>query len=162
MPCNKRSRPLDPNLTRIDFSTLREAIDLSLLPQRLAASVTVGLGGFGLLLAALGIYGILAHSVSRRTHEIGLRMALGGRPRDVVGLIVGSGLRLVAIGIVLGTAMALAAAPLLRDFLVGVEPDDPLTLATVAGVFLLIASLACLLPARHAAGIEPTRTLRSD
>lgn len=153
---------LDPDLPRIDFVTLRQTINLSLLPQRVAAAVTVGLGLFGLFLAALGIYGILAHAVSRRTREIGIRIALGGRPGDVVRLVVGTGLRLAAFGIALGLGLGLAIGPLLRSFLVGVRPTDPLTLAAVAGLFLLIASVACFLPARRATRIDPTTTLRFD
>jgi len=153
---------MDSDLPLSEIFTLRQLINLSLLPQRVAAAVTVGLGLFGLLLAVLGIYGILAHAVSRRAREIGIRIALGGRPGNVVRLIVDTGLRLAVSGIVLGTGFALAITPLLRGFLVGVRPADPLTMAAVAGIILVIAWVACFLPARRAARIDPTTALRSD
>ena len=113
-------------------------------------------------LAALGIYGILAHAVARRTREIGIRLALGGRPGGVVRLVVASGMRLVAAGVIVGVGLALGVTPLLRSFLVGVAPADPITLATVVLVFVTVASLACVLPARRAIRIDPTRTLRVE
>ncbi len=153
---------IDADLPAIDLMTLREGINFSLLPQRVAAAVTAALGIFGLALAALGIYGILSHAVARRTREIGIRLALGGRPASVVGLVVASGMRLVAAGILLGTALALGVTPLLRSFLVGVAPADPITLTTVILVFVSVASLACLLPARRAIKIDPAMTLRFE
>ncbi len=145
-----------------EFATLRGEIDLAFLPQRLAAIVTLGLGAFGLLLASLGIYGVLAHAVSHRTREIGIRVALGGRSEHVIALVVGQGLRLVASGLVLGVAIALALTPLLRSFLVGVEPSDPLTVVAVVLTLLGVASVAAFLPARRAARIDPTDALRFE
>ena len=151
---------LDPSLPPIDLATPRETIDASLLPQRVAASVTATLVLVGLLLAAFGVYGIVVHAVSRRTKEIGIRMALGSSATAAVGLVLRAGMRLVIGGVVLGTAMSLAAAPLLRSFLVGVHPADPLTIVTVIAAFLTVASIACFLPARRATKIDPTTTLR--
>ena len=151
---------LDPSLPPIDLVTPRETIDASLLPQRVAASVTAMLGLIGLLLAALGVYGIVVHAVSRRTKEIGIRMALGSSATAAVGLVLSAGMKLVIGGVVIGTALSLAAAPLLRSFLVGVHPADPLTIGTVVFAFLTVASIACLLPARAATKIDPTTTLR--
>ena len=151
---------LDPNLPPIDLVTPRETIDASLLPQRVAASVTATLGLIGLLLAALGVYGIVLHAVSRRTKEIGIRMALGSSATAAVGLVLNAGMKLVIGGVVLGTTLSLAAAPLLRSFLVGVRPADPLTIGTTVATFLTIASIACLIPARRATKIYPTTTLR--
>ena len=151
---------LDPSLPPIDLVTPRETIDASLLLQRVAASVTATLGLIGLLLAALGVYGIVVHAVSRRTKEIGIRMALGSSATAAVGLVLRAGMKLVIGGVVIGTALSLAAAPLLRSFLVGVHPADPLTIGTVIFAFLTVASIACLLPARAATKIDPTTTLR--
>ena len=151
---------LDPSLPPIDLVTPRETIDASLLPQRVAASVTATLGVIGLLLAALGVYGVVVHSVSRRTKEIGIRMALGSSASAAVGLVLRTEMKLVIGGIVLGTATSLAAAPLLRGFLVGVHPADPLTIGAVIAAFLSVASIACFLPARRATKTDPTTTLR--
>ena len=151
---------LDPSLPPIHLVTPRETINGSLLPQRVAASVTTTLGLIGLLLAALGVYGIVVHAVSRRTKEIGIRMALGSNATAAVGLVLRASMKLVIGGVVLGTALSLAAAPLLRSFLVGVHPADPLTIGTVIVTFLTVASIACFLPARRATKIDPTTTLR--
>ena len=151
---------LDPSLPPIHLVTPRETINASLVPQRVAASVTATLGLIGLLLAALGVYGIVVHAVGRRTKEIGIRMALGSSATAAVGLVLSAGMKLVIGGVVLGTALSLAAAPLLRSFLVGVHPADPLTIGTVIATFLTVASIACYLPARRATKIDPTTTLR--
>ncbi|MCG8460408.1 MAG: ABC transporter permease [Holophagales bacterium] len=144
------------------FTTLRGVIDRSLLPQRIASAVMMALGTFGLLLACLGIYGVLAHGVHQRTREIGIRMALGGRRQEVVGLVIVSGLRLVALGIVAGAALAVALAPLAGRFLIGVGPVDLPTLVVVTAVFLGVGGLACTGPAPRAARIDPVRSLRLD
>ena len=161
-PLRQEVAALDAGVRVRGYRTLRELINVALLPQRVAAAVTLGLGAFALLLASMGIYGVLAHSVGRRTREIGIRIALGGRPGDVVRLIASSGLRLVAIGVFLGIGLALLMTPLLRSFLVGVEPGDPWTVAAVVVVFFSVSVIASYLPARRAVRIDPTSTLRSD
>ena len=153
---------MDATLPRITVRSLRDAINLSLVPQRVAAGVTAGLGVFGLLLAALGVYGVLAHAVVRRTKEIGIRMALGGNAARVTGVIVRSGMRLVGVGLALGVAVSLALAPLTRSLLVGVDPVDPTTVAWVMVSIVVTALLACAFPAWRATRVEPSLTLRQE
>ena len=124
--------------------------------RRLAFAVT------GLGLAALGLYGILSFRVTLRTREIGIRMALGATRREVIQDIVGQGMRLVTVGVALGLVGGLAATQWLRSFLFGIAPSDPLTLATIAALLGLVSLLACWLPARHAASVDPMEALRYE
>ena len=150
--------PQDPSR----FMTLRDDIDRSLLPQRLASAVMSALGSFGLLLASLGIYGVLAHSVNERRREIGIRLALGGRRQQVIRLVVASGMRLVLAGIAIGAGIALALTPLITRFLIGVAPLDVPTLGFVTLVLLTVGALACWAPALRAAAIDPAVSLRLE
>jgi putative ABC transport system permease protein len=115
-----------------------------------------------LFLAALGIYGVMAHSVARRTHEIGVRMAVGARTRDVVGLVLREGGRLAALGGALGLLAALALTRLLESLLFGVSPTDPLSFAAVVAFLSACALLGCWLPARRAARVDPVIALRYE
>ncbi|MBI4623413.1 MAG: FtsX-like permease family protein [Verrucomicrobia bacterium] len=118
--------------------------------------------GFSLLLASLGLYGFLSYGVLRRTREIGVRVALGAQARDVVAHFLRRGLWLVLFGCFLGIAGALAGARLLGSLLYGVSPVDPLTYAGVAGLLMMVAVPACLLPARRAAKFDSMIALRSE
>jgi ABC-type antimicrobial peptide transport system permease subunit len=142
--------------------SLKTATRVALLPQRVAAMVTGTLGGVGLLLATAGLYGIVAYSVSRRTREIGLRMALGARQGDVLRQIVGEGMLLAAKGVFLGLLLAAGATQLMKRFLFGVSPVDAVTFAGMSILFLAVALLASYLPARRAAEAEPMMALRFD
>jgi ABC-type antimicrobial peptide transport system permease subunit len=117
-------------------------------------------GALALLLSAVGIYGVMAYSVSQRRREIGVRVALGAARRDITRMVVGQGLRITAFGLVVGLALALGAGRMMRSLLLGVSPSDPLTFAAVAALLLLVAVLACLVPARRAAGVDPVRAVR--
>lgn len=152
----------DPDLPIFSAQTLDEHLALTLLPQRVAAAVLGGFGGVALLLAAMGIYGIVAFSVSQRTREIGVRVALGAARSDVIRLMVRNGMRPVAIGVGIGLVSALATTRLLKSFLTGVSPTDPATFAGVVLAFLGVALWAALLPARRAARIDPLMALRSE
>jgi putative ABC transport system permease protein len=118
--------------------------------------------GVGLLLAAIGLYGVLAYNVARRTREIGIRMALGARIADVMRLIVGQGFVLVVAGGVIGTVVALASARVLRAYLFGVSSTDPTTFIAVASLLSVVALFACWLPARTAANVDPMEALRHE
>jgi len=152
----------DPDLPIFSAQTLGEHLALTLLPQRVAAVVLGSFGAVALLLAAMGIYGIVAFTVSQRTREIGVRVALGAVRRDVIRLMVRNGMRPVVIGVGIGLVSALAVTRLLKSFLTGVSPTDPATFAAVVVAFLGVALWAALLPARRAAHIDPLVALRSE
>ena len=134
----------------------------SLFPARMAA---IALGSFGvlaLILAAVGIYGVMSHVVAGRTREIGLRMALGAQFSDVQKLILRQGMWLAAIGSIIGLAIALGGARLMKSFLYGVSASDPLTFSFVAMALLGVALLACWIPARRASRVDPMVALRAE
>ena len=115
-----------------------------------------------LVLAAVGIVGVVSHSVVQRTHEIGLRMALGALERDVLRMIVAQGARIAVAGVGIGLVAALVLTRAMTTLLFGVSPFDPVTLAAVAGVLVMIALVACYLPARRAASVDPMVALRHE
>jgi predicted permease len=151
---------LDPNLPVPIITTLAQATSVMLLPQRVAVAVTGVLGLIGLLLAAVGLYGVLSFSAVQRSGEIGIRLALGAMRRDVLRLVVGEGMRLVVIGMALGLALAMLATRAMRPFLFGVSPIDPATFAVIGVTLASVALLASYLPARRAAAADPASSLR--
>ncbi len=155
-------RDFDPLLPAPTVTTLSSAISIVLLPQRAGALVTAVLGFVGLLLAAVGLYGIVAYSIGQRTREIGVRLALGADRRDVLRLVVGEGMRPVAAGMVLGLGLALGATRLLTSFLFGVGPLDAVTFIGVVAVLTAVSLTASYLPGRRAAAMDPVRALQED
>jgi predicted permease len=155
-------RDIDPALPRPLVRTLEQETSIVLFPQRIAAIVTGVLGGVGLLLAAVGLYGIIAYSVSRRTREIGVRVALGAQRADVLGMVVREGMRLAGTGVVVGIGLAAVATRLIAGFLFSVSPIDTATFAGMSLLFVAVALLASYLPARRAAATDPLTALRSD
>jgi predicted permease len=153
---------LDPNLPVFDIKTFADHIDESISRERLIALLSSFFGLIALLLAALGLYGVMAHAVARRTREIGVRMALGAQARNVLWLVLRETLFLVAIGIAIGLPVALAAARLIKGFLFGLSANDPLTIALAASLMLAVAALAGYLPARRAASVDPMDALRHE
>jgi predicted permease len=153
-------RSLDPALPPPLVTTLRQETGIVLFPQRVAAMVTGVLGGVGLLLAAVGLYGLIAFSVGRRTREIGVRVALGAQRRDVLAMVVREGMRLAGVGVVVGVLLAAAVTRLIARFLFSVSPLDGLTFAGMSGVFIAVALVASYLPARRAAATDPLAALR--
>jgi ABC-type antimicrobial peptide transport system permease subunit len=129
---------------------------------RFTMTLVSAFAAVALLLAAVGIYGVLSYAVTQRTAEIGIRVALGARRSQVVGLVLRHGLALTAFAVAVGLAAALAAARLLRSQLFGVSPTDPLTFAGVPLVVAAVALLATYVPARRAAGVDPMEALRAD
>jgi ABC-type antimicrobial peptide transport system permease subunit len=122
--------------------------------------VTAVLGLVGLLLAAVGLYGVLSFSTAQRSGEIGVRLALGALSRDVLRLVIGEGMRLVGIGMAVGLGLALLATQALRPFLFGISPLDPATFAIIGVILAAVALLASYLPARRAAAADPASSLR--
>jgi len=143
-------------------STVRESVDVTLMPVTLGALMLAGLGLLATMLAALGLYGVIAYSVSRRVREIGIRIALGADRFGVIKLVVGRGMALAAVGVGVGALGAAALSGLLGSFLYGVSALDPLSFAGAAMLLLGVAFLANYLPARRAARVDPLVALRSD
>jgi predicted permease len=155
-------RTLEPNLPLPDVRPVMDAIGSSLYAARMGALLLGVFGGLALVLSAVGVYGVMAFAVSRRTREIGVRMALGARRGDVVRMVVADGLRLVLVGTGLGLAAALGGARWLESFLYGVSSRDALTFAAVPVVLTAVALLACFVPARRASRVDPLVALRSE
>jgi predicted permease len=153
---------VDPQLALSPVQSFAEYTSVGVLPQKLAAGVTGGLGLLALLLSALGIYGVIAYAVAQRTREIGVRMALGARAGDVIRIIVRDGFRLALPGLAFGIIAGLGLAFLIRGFILGVAPVDPTTVPAAPVLLLATVVLASAGPARRAARTEPTSALRSD
>jgi ABC-type antimicrobial peptide transport system permease subunit len=153
-------RALDPNLAPYEVISLQEQVDRSTSPQLVAVTLVGILGGLALLLAAIGLYGVMSYAVSQSTRELGLRMALGAGAANVLRLVMARGLTLTASGVALGGVVALALTRLLGNLLYKVSPRDPLAFGS-AFVVMAVASLAaCLLPAWRATRTDPARALR--
>ena len=142
--------------------TLSEILGQEVIQPRFTMALFSAFAALGLTLAAAGIYSVLSFHVTRRTHELGVRMALGAPRRHVLGLMLTMGGRLVLVGLVIGVAVSLASTRLLRSQLFGVTPADPLAYAAVAVVLSFVAFIACYIPARRAAGVDPTVALRQE
>ncbi|MCA1593444.1 MAG: ABC transporter permease [Acidobacteria bacterium] len=155
-------RALDPNLPVADIRTLGEQFDLSLFPARVAAWTLGGFGLLALVLAAVGIYGVVSYAVAQRTREIGVRMALGARRGDVLRLVMGEGLFVVGLGLAAGLLLALIATRVVAGFLYGVGTTDPLTFVAVPLVLGAIALAASYIPARRATRVDPMVALRYE
>lgn len=155
-------RETDPALSLGPLQSLEAVTALGLMPQRLAATVTTALGALALLLSTLGVYGVVAYTVVQRTREIGVRMALGARTRAVVWGVIKGGLRLAAPGLVLGLLAGFALSRVLRSFLLGLAPGDPVTFIAIPGLLLVMVVVACWMPARRAAAVQPAEALRAE
>jgi predicted permease len=153
---------LDPALPLFNVKTLTEHMQTPLFPARMAAVVLGSFGVLALVLAAIGIYGVMSYVVAGRTREIGVRMALGAQASDVIRLIVKQGMTLALVGLCIGLVAAFAAARMLTGLLYGVSPADPLTFACVALLLASVALLACYLPARRATRVDPMISLRYE
>ena len=132
------------------------------MPQRIAASVTGVLGALGLLLATVGLYGVLTYSATRRTREIGIRIAIGARRADVLRMMLRHGMRLAGIGVAMGLLLAAVVTRLMAGLLFGVSPLDPMTFGLMSAVFVAVALVATYLPARRAAAADPMTVLRAE
>jgi predicted permease len=155
-------RSLDPNLPVYDVRTLAEYKRLKLADRMNGANILGGFGALALLLASIGVYGVMAFSVLQRTKEIGIRVALGARGTDVIALFVGRGMRLILIGVAIGMTLSLGLSQLLQGMLFGLMPTDAVTFVGVAGLLAGVALLASWLPARRASRVDPIQALRYE
>jgi predicted permease len=158
----ERMRQFDPHVPLSGLQTMNEQIGFSLRTERLVASLSAVFGGLAALLAAIGLYGVMAYTVIRRTREFGLRVALGALQRDVICLVMREVLILIAAGIVVGVPLALALSTLVRSQIFGLGPHDPLTLVSSTLALALVACLAGLIPAFRASRADPLRSIRSE
>lgn len=161
-PVRAVARSIDASQPLFDVQLLERRVSESLAERRERAAVLGAFAALALLIAVVGIYGVMSYSVARRTHEIGLRMALGAGRSDVLRMVVGSGLRMVAFGMASGLAGALFVTRVLKSFLYGVEPTDRTTLGAVCAILGAAAFLATYLPARRAAAVDPMAALRRE
>jgi len=155
-------RSIDPQLPIFATRTMDKAVAASIGTQRLSATLIGGFSILALFLAAVGLYGVLAYSVTQRTREIGIRMALGSPRARIFGLIVRQGMIMVGLGISAGIALALSCGPLIQHFVYGVAPYDPKTIVGVSILLLGIAIFACWVPARRAIRVDPIVALRQE
>ena len=154
-------RAVDPGIVVARPQRLRSVFEQSIASQRMMATLVGLFGGIALLLAAVGLYGVMAHVAGQRRSEIGIRLALGANPRSILRLVLGEGMRLLFIGAAIGLAGAIVSTRWLSSQLFGVQPTDPLTFAAVCVLLTGVAALACLIPARRAMRVDPAVALRT-
>jgi ABC-type antimicrobial peptide transport system permease subunit len=155
-------RSVDATVPVFDAKTMEDQMLVALLPARLGGILLSAFGMLALLLAAVGIYGVMAHSVAQRTREIGLRMALGADARELLVLIIGEGARLTGIGLAIGVIAAFALTRFVSSLLYGIQPADVVSFGGAALVLAVSAILACYIPARRAMRVNPVVALRYE
>jgi predicted permease len=155
-------REVDADVPVAELQTMQEVLADSVAQRRFQMTLAASFAGTALLLAALGIYGVVSYSVTRRRNEMGVRMALGARPQNLYRLVTAQAMRPVALGLAAGLAAALAAGRVLASLLYGISPRDPVTMTAVAGVLVTVALAACAIPARRAASVAPMEALRDE
>jgi len=156
-------KAVDKNLKIRHIRTVTQEIYFeNLFTETMLAKISSIFALLALLLACIGLYGVLSYNVARRAHEIGIRMALGAQVRNVIGLVMREAMRIVAIGMIIGLIASLAATRLIANLLYGLAPKDPLTIARVALLLLMVVALAVYLPSRRAARVDPMVTLRHE
>jgi putative ABC transport system permease protein len=161
-PVTREIRAFDPDLAVSDARTLRQVVDTSVAQPRFTMLLLGVFGAVALVLAAVGVYGVLSFAVAQRTRELGIRVALGARRADIVRLVLRHGLGLAGAGVALGVAGALGATRALSALLYGVSPTDPLTFGVIALVLLGVSAAATLAPARRATRADPMGVLRAE
>jgi putative ABC transport system permease protein len=153
---------VDPDLPLAKPATLDSLVDDSVVEPRFTMLLLASFGGIALVLASIGMYGVVSYSVARRTREIGIRMALGAASRQVFRMVLGQGARLAGAGVLFGLVGSLAVGRLMTGFLYGVRATDPATYGAVSTLLILVVLLACYLPARRATRVDPTVALRDE
>jgi putative ABC transport system permease protein len=155
-------KAIDSDQPIYNIRTMNEIRADSVAPERLNLALLSIFAGLALVLAVVGIYGVMSYSVTQRTHEIGIRMAIGAQPRDVFRMVIGQGMALALIGIAFGLAGAFGLTRLMATMLFGVEPTDPVTFASIAVLLMLVALVACYVPSRRATKVDPMVSLRYE
>jgi ABC-type antimicrobial peptide transport system permease subunit len=155
-------REVNRDLAVVDLRTIDEFLDNLAAQRRIPATAFALVGLLGLILSAVGLYGVVAYGVRERSRELGIRLALGARPADVRRLVLRQGFTIVAIGLAIGAAGTAAFTQVVRSTLFGVGPMDPATLVAVCAVLMAAGFAALYFPARWASGLEPAQTLRSE
>jgi predicted permease len=155
-------RSIGNDILVTNITTLNEQVDQSLLQERLLATLSIFFGLLALLLASIGLYGVLSYNVARRTNEFGIRLALGARGGDVIKLVMREAIAVVVVGIAIGLGAALVTARFVSGLLFSLTPNDPLTMASAALLLLLVAAIAGYLPARRASRVDPMVALRRE
>jgi putative ABC transport system permease protein len=153
---------LDADLPVYDESTLKLRVQVASTGQRIAGTFVGAFGLLALVLAAVGVYGVIDYSTRQRSHEIGIRMALGAQQSDVFRLVLGQGLRIIIAGVCIGLVMSVVLTRFLRNILFGVGATDAVTFAAVAMLLSFVALLACYIPARRAMRVDPMVALRYE
>jgi ABC-type antimicrobial peptide transport system permease subunit len=156
------ARAMDPNVPVFDVKTMQQRVSESLARRRFAMVALALFAVVAMTLAAIGIYGVMSYTVTERTREIGIRMALGSPTRDVLRLIVGQGMALAGVGVALGLAGALAATRVMASLLYGISATDPLTFLLISLTLAGVALAACFVPARRATRVDPMIALRYE
>ena len=155
-------QPLMPGAGYVTSKSMESLVSPSMRSWQLGATMFATFGALALLLAALGLYGVIAHSVAQRRHEMGVRVALGARTSDVAGLVIRESLRIVTVGVALGVIAALVAGRWIAPLLFEVSPRDPMVLAAVVVTLMSVSLLASWLPAVRASRVDPAESLRAD
>ncbi len=153
---------MDPNQPVYNVSTMEQTLDQSLITQRLSMTLLAFLASLALILAAVGIYGVMSYTVTQRSHEIGIRMAIGAQPRDVFKMVIGRGMMLALIGVAFGLVGAFSLTRLMKSMLFAVEPTDPVTFVGIAVLLTGVALVACYVPGRRATKVDPLVALRYE
>ena len=153
---------LDPNQPVYNVSTMEQMLDQSLVTQRLAMTLLTVLASLALILASVGIYGVMSYTVTQRSHEIGIRMAIGAQPRDVFKMMIGRGMILALMGVAFGLLGAFALTRLMATMLFGVAPTDPITFVSIGALLIGVALVACYMPSRRATKVDPLVALRYE
>ena len=155
-------KELDPAVPAFSITPLATVVSDSIADRRFSMLLLTTFAVIALFLAAIGLYGVVAYGVTQRTREIGLRMAMGASPGDVLGLIVGGGMKLAVIGVAIGLAGAVALARVVEKMLFQVEPLDPGSYVATAAILLVVAAVACYVPARRAMRVDPLVALQQE
>lgn len=155
-------QPLMPGASYLTITPFAEIIGSQTKSWELGASMFLTFGLLALVLAAIGLFSVISYNVAQRTHELGVRVALGAQVGDLIRLVVTEGMKLGVIGVAIGGAIALASGRWIAPLLFGESPRDPAVFALVTGVLLVVTMIASFIPARRAANVDPNRALRSD